>query len=130
MRASSSSLAWTSMRRICGKTFCHKPEGSLTQGNGDKGDVVHDKYMYRFSTVVFASWDYHLTDYEAAANLRRSIRQQLKEMLNDASDADVQVTVYARIMGQMRKAGTLEDNLFPQTCIQNSLAHSAYHAPL
>lgn len=75
----------------------------LMQGNGDKGAVAHDKYLYRFSTVVFASWDYHLTDYEAAANLRRSVRQQLKEMLNDASDADVQVTVYARIMGQMRK---------------------------
>lgn len=65
--------------------------------------MVHDVYRYRFSTLVFASWDYHLTDYEATANLRRSIRQQLKEMLNDAADAEVQLSFWARIAGQIRK---------------------------
>jgi hypothetical protein len=65
--------------------------------------VILDMFRYRFATLVFASWDYHLTDYSAAANLRRSIRQQLKEMLNDAADEEVQMTVYARLAAQIRK---------------------------
>jgi hypothetical protein len=76
------------------------------QGNGDRPAVVFDVFRYRFATLVFASWDYHLTDHAAAANLRRSIRQQLREMLNDAADDDVHVTVLARFTAQIRKVST------------------------
>ena len=53
------------------------------QGEGDSAFVGSNK-LFPFSTVVFASWDYHLTDAAAARNLRHSIRNQLKEMVNDA----------------------------------------------
>ena len=76
----------------------------MPQGTGDKGGVVQrDKFLYRFSTVVFASWDFHLTDYQAAANLRRSIRQQLQEMLNDAADADTALARRTIIISYVRK---------------------------
>lgn len=68
-----------------GKTwFCMNKFGnSWMQGQGDGAFVGHNK-LFPFSTVVFASWDYHLTDPDAARNLRHSIRNQLKEMVADA----------------------------------------------
>ena len=57
------------------------------QGEGDSSFVGSNRF-FPFSTVVFASWDFHLTDPSAARNLRRSIRNQLKEMVNDALLAD------------------------------------------
>lgn len=73
------------------------------QGNGDRGAVQEDKSSFRFSTAVFASWDYHLTDYKAAANLRRSLRQQLRELLNDATDEDNYAARVAAWKGILRK---------------------------
>lgn len=52
--------------------------------------MQQDRFHFRFCNAVFASWDFHLTDWQAAANLRLSLRQQLKEMLNDADAADAQ----------------------------------------
>ncbi|BDA42684.1 Transmembrane channel-like protein 7 [Coccomyxa sp. Obi] len=49
------------------------------QGAGDSAFVGQNK-LFPFSTVVFTSWDYHLTDVKAARNLRNSIRNQLAEM--------------------------------------------------
>jgi hypothetical protein len=93
------------------------------QGDGDRPAVILDMFRYRFATLVFASWDYHLTDYGAAANLRRSIRQQLREMLNEAADEDVQITVYARLTAQMRKVSP--EDLIPCTSYSR-----AYHSIL
>ncbi len=47
-----------------------------SQGDGDAGFVGNNK-LFAFSTAVFTSWDFHLTDWEAASNLRSSIRVQV-----------------------------------------------------
>ncbi len=47
-----------------------------SQGDGDAGFVGNNK-LFAFSTAVFTSWDFHLTDWEAARNLRSSIRVQV-----------------------------------------------------
>ena len=56
---------------------------------------------------MFASWDFHLTDAAAAKNLRRSIRGQLKEMVNDAALADQIVDARTRSINTVRKVGDL-----------------------
>ena len=60
--------------------------------------------LFPFSTVVFASWDFHLTNHDAARNLRYSIRNQLKEMLNDATLADIMLTTYEKFRANLLKA--------------------------
>ena len=62
--------------------------------------------FFPFSTVVFASWDFHLTDPSAARNLRRSIRNQLKEMVNDALLADKIISRKTKIKEFARKVRT------------------------
>ena len=59
--------------------------------------------LFPFSTVVFASWDYHLTDAAAARNLRHSIRNQLKEMVNDAVLADKIEDTRTKVKAYIRK---------------------------
>ena len=59
--------------------------------------------LFPFSTVVFASWDYHLTDAGAARNLRHSIRNQLKEMVNDALLEDKIEDTRTKIKAYIRK---------------------------
>lgn len=59
--------------------------------------------LFPFSTVVFASWDYHLTDAAAARNLRHSIRNQLKEMVNDALLEDKIEDFRTRVKAYIRK---------------------------
>lgn len=85
--------------------------------------MILDMFRYRYATLVFASWDYHLTDYGAAANLRRSIRQQLREMLNDAADEEVQITVYARLTAQIRKV--TEEHM--SACTRQSRGYGTAH---
>lgn len=53
--------------------------------------------------MVFASWDYHLTDAAAARNLRHSIRNQLKEMVNDALLEDKIEDTRTRVKAYIRK---------------------------
>ena len=72
------------------------------QGEGDSGFVGSNK-LFPFSTVVFASWDYHLTDAGAARNLRHSIRNQLKEMVNDALLEDKIEDTRTKIKAYVRK---------------------------
>lgn len=79
----------------------------ISQGEGDAGFVKNNK-LYSFSTIVLTSWDYHLTDWEAARNLRISIRTQLKEMLNDAIDFDNRPSEYAELLVALPKVGTLD----------------------
>ena len=59
--------------------------------------------LFPFSTVVFTSWDYHLTDVKAARNLRNSIRNQLAEMVFDAELADAYITKSKRIISILLK---------------------------
>ncbi|DBA94620.1 hypothetical protein WJX77_009861 [Trebouxia sp. C0004] len=73
------------------------------QGEGDSGFVGSNK-LFPFSTVVFASWDYHLTDAGAARNLRHSIRNQLKEMVNDALLEDKIEDTRTKVKAYIRKA--------------------------
>ena len=75
------------------------------QGEGDNAFVGSNK-LFPFSTVVFASWDYHLTDAGAARNLRHSIRNQLKEMVNDAMLEDKIVDTRTRVKGYISKVGS------------------------
>jgi len=72
------------------------------QGEGDSGFVDSNK-LFPFSTVVFASWDYHLTDAGAARNLRHSIRNQLKEMVNDALLEDKIEDTRTKVKAYIRK---------------------------
>ena len=65
--------------------------------------------LFPFSTVVFASWDYHLTDAGAARNLRHSIRNQLKEMVNDALLEDKIVDTRTRVKGYISKVRSWQD---------------------
>ena len=75
------------------------------QGEGDSSFVGSNRF-FPFSTVVFASWDFHLTDPSAARNLRRSIRNQLKEMVNDALLADKIIDRKTKIQEFARKVRT------------------------
>ena len=63
--------------------------------------------LFPFSTVVFASWDYHLTDAAAARNLRHSIRNQLKEMVNDALLEDKIEDTRTRIKAYIWKVSSI-----------------------
>jgi len=72
------------------------------QGEGDSGFVGSNK-LFPFSTVVFASWDYHLTDAGAARNLRHCIRNQLKEMVNDALLEDKIEDTRTKVKAYIRK---------------------------
>lgn len=74
--------------------------------------------LFPFSTVVFASWDYHLTDAAAARNLRHSIRNQLKEMVNDAVLADKIEDTRTRVKAYIRKvpAFCVCYNYSPRSC--------------
>lgn len=65
--------------------------------------MQQDRFHFRFCTAVFASWDFHLTDWQAAANLRLSLRQQLKEMLNDADAAEAQAARQSALRSIGRK---------------------------
>ncbi|KAK9825842.1 hypothetical protein WJX81_002239 [Elliptochloris bilobata] len=73
------------------------------QGVGDSAFVGQNQ-LFPFSTVVFTSWDFHLTDIAASRNLRSSIRNQLKEMVNDAALDDVVHTFRARALSFLGKA--------------------------
>ena len=66
---------------------------------------VGQNQTYPFSTIVFTSWDYHLTDVTAARNLRNTVRNQLAEMLFDAQLADAYVSRAQRIGSLALKAG-------------------------
>ncbi len=83
------------------------------QGAGDSAFVGHNK-LFPFSTVVFTSWDYHLTDAKAARNLRNSIRNQLAEMVFDAQLADAYISKATRITSILLKARLI-------TCIHRCL---------
>ena len=78
----------------------------LLQGAGDSAFVGQNK-LFPFSTVVFTSWDYHLTDVKAARNLRNSIRNQLAEMVFDAELADAYISRGKRIVSIMLKVDPL-----------------------
>ena len=78
------------------------------QGAGDSAFVGHNK-LFPFSTVVFTSWDYHLTDVKAARNLRNSIRNQLAEMVFDAELADAYISKSTRITSLLLKARLRKD---------------------
>ena len=78
---------------------------AYAQGEGDSAFVGSNR-LFPFSTVVFASWDYHLTDAAAARNLRHSIRNQLKEMVNDAVLADKIEDTRTKVKAYIRKVPT------------------------
>ncbi len=75
----------------------------MLQGTGDSA-FVDQNQLFPFSTVVFTSWDFHLTDVKAARNLRNSIRNQLAEMVFDAELADAYISKSKRIISVLLKA--------------------------
>lgn len=80
-----------------------RPTVLVSQGTGDSAFVGQNQ-LFPFSTVVFTSWDFHLTDVKAARNLRNSIRNQLAEMVFDAELADVYISRRRRVNSLMLKA--------------------------
>lgn len=75
----------------------------FVQGAGDSAFVGQNQ-LFPFSTVVFTSWDHHLTDVKAARNLRNSIRNQLAEMVFDAELADAYISKRKRVTSLLLKA--------------------------
>ncbi len=82
---------------------CERLARFAAQGVGDSAFVGQNQ-LFPFSTVVFTSWDFHLNDVAASRNLRSSIRNQLKEMVNDAALDDVVHTFRARALSVVGKA--------------------------
>ena len=60
--------------------------------------------LFAFSTAVFTSWDFHLTDWEAARNLRSSIRVQAPFVIlsttSEPASWRINMTVYANTQPQ------------------------------
>ncbi|CAM6047030.1 unnamed protein product [Sphagnum compactum] len=54
--------------------------------SGAEGSGATASVLYPYSTLVFASWDFHITSLEAAGMLRRGIRMQLRELMADANN--------------------------------------------
>jgi hypothetical protein len=50
-------------------------------GEGDSS-IVQGNMYFPFSTLVFGSWDFHITNVEAAKKLRRGIRMQVTTWLS------------------------------------------------
>ncbi|KAG6552212.1 hypothetical protein Mapa_006060 [Marchantia paleacea] len=66
------------------------------------GDIAMAARLYPFSSLVFASWDFHLINIDAASKLRRGIRMQLKEMLADAGAHEKTNSLRDRLMSAKR----------------------------
>ena len=94
------------------------------QGIGD-GAFVGQNRLFPFCTVVFTSWDFHLTDASAAKALRHSIRTQLKEMVGDAEREEVVQTKQALIISHARKVGICLS--FTQSSKRALCSMYAYH---
>ncbi|CAM6086021.1 unnamed protein product [Calypogeia fissa] len=58
--------------------------GRIARRIMNAGDISMAAHYFPFSSLVFASWDFHITSLEAAAKLRRGVRMQLKELYADA----------------------------------------------
>eukprot|EP00899_Mesostigma_viride_P008751 jgi/Mesvir1/17878/Mv12954-RA.1 len=73
-------------------------------GSGDAA-LVDNHITYPWSSAVFGSWDFHLTSLQAASNLRRAIRNRLREMLadeeavEDLSPCDAFILAARRVVG-------------------------------
>ena len=57
--------------------------GKRISGEGNSS-VIEQNQTYPFSSVVFASWDFHIKEAEAVRNLKNALRSQIREMLHDA----------------------------------------------
>ena len=75
-----------------------------SQGIGD-GAFVSPFVRQRlpFSALVFASWDFRLTDPAAASNLRRCLRSQLLELVSDTALQEVYVAPRDRALARVRR---------------------------
>ncbi|GMH45801.1 hypothetical protein BSKO_13764 [Bryopsis sp. KO-2023] len=80
---------------------------SRMSGSGD-ASTIEQNQTYPFSSVVFASWDFHLRHKSAARTLQNAIRKQIGEMLQDASWDEMRLTLSQKLMKGMTKIiGTL-----------------------
>ena len=84
------------------------------QGDGDAG-FVHNHKLFAFSTAVFTSWDFHLTDWEAARNLRSSIQTQVCDTGHLCHDGAVTMP-FNQILGRRRS--------FERVCYRSIRTHS------
>ena len=89
-------------------------------GSGEKHNLMQQ--LYPFCRLVFASWDFHITNPEAARLARRALRSQLKEMVSDASLQEIFVPESAKLMAKLRKVScptattTVKAGEHGQTC--------------
>lgn len=65
-------------------------------GSGDASTVEQNR-TYPFSSVVFASWDFHLRNKGAAQSLQRAIRKQIIEMSSDVTWAEMNLTLLQKL---------------------------------
>lgn len=71
--------------------------GKRISGEGDSS-VIEQNQTYPFSSVVFASWDFHIKDRDAVVNLQNAIRSQIKEMLHDSEWSQKTITLKEQLL--------------------------------
>eukprot|EP00245_Coleochaete_scutata_P007820 TRINITY_DN23592_c0_g1_i1.p1 TRINITY_DN23592_c0_g1~~TRINITY_DN23592_c0_g1_i1.p1 ORF type:complete len:583 (-),score=68.59 TRINITY_DN23592_c0_g1_i1:42-1568(-) len=72
------------------------------KGSGDVSVTYHNMH-YPFSTLVFGSWDFHLTSIETANKLRTGIRMQLRELLADCKAKENKVLQKRKVLHTIQR---------------------------
>eukprot|EP00210_Caulerpa_lentillifera_P006317 g6034.t1 len=81
--------------------------GKRIAGEGDSS-VIEQNQTYPFSSVVFASWDFHMDDIHSVWNLKNAIRSQIREMLKDAEWSQRTTTLKGHLLnGATKIIGTM-----------------------
>ena len=79
--------------------------GKRISGEGNSS-VIEQNQTYPFSSVVFASWDFHIKEAEAVRNLKNALRSQIREMLHDAEWSQKTMTFREQLLtGTSRPRG-------------------------
>lgn len=87
--------------------------GQRIAGEGDSS-LIEQNQTYPFSSVVFASWDFHLDDRQAVHHLKNAIRSQIREMLHDSEWS--------------RKTFTLKEQFVNGPSSRNPFVHLQYYS--
>ena len=73
----------------------------VLQARGDAALVGRHR-LFPFCSTIFSSWDFHLTNAKAAKQLQMGIKNQLLELLNDATLKDAGLPSHKRRKARVR----------------------------
>lgn len=113
--------------RTCCERMAHR--GCSAQGHGNSNASDFARKMYPFCTLVFSSWDFHISSREAASVSRRAIRSQLKELVSDIGiqerylDPTAVATAKARKVSAPAKLVFLNKTLFAKRKCEKETVH-------